>query len=124
MTVEEARSIALEQPDAIESSHHDHPDFRVGNSIFATLWPTQDRSVLRLPRTFAESLEQQNGELYRIVSRGGGQGWVSVRLPDMEATDFRSLVEIAHGNLGRHEAKAEIQRRGAETERLGGKDLL
>jgi hypothetical protein len=29
--------MALSQPEAIESAHMDHPDFRVGGKIFATL---------------------------------------------------------------------------------------
>jgi len=99
MTVEQARAIALEQPNAVEGSHHDHPDFRVGKSIFATLWPTQDRSVLRLPEPFALSLEAENPDLYRIVSRSGGQGWVSVSLPCMDAAEFRLLMETAHQHL-------------------------
>jgi hypothetical protein len=37
MTVEEFRAIALAQPEAIESSHMNHPDFRVRGKIFATI---------------------------------------------------------------------------------------
>jgi hypothetical protein len=37
MTVGEYRRIALSQPEAVESSHMDHPDFRVRNKIFATI---------------------------------------------------------------------------------------
>ncbi len=99
MNVDQARAIALDQPEAVESEHHGHPDFRVGKSIFATLWPTQNRSVLRLPEPFAESLEGQDSELYRIVSRAKGQGWVSVQLENMDAGEFRKLMEIAHEHL-------------------------
>ena len=37
MTADEFRAIALSFPDAVESAHMDHPDFRVGGRIFATL---------------------------------------------------------------------------------------
>ena len=37
MTVGDYRRIALAQPEAVESSHMDHPDFRVRNKIFATI---------------------------------------------------------------------------------------
>lgn len=37
MTIGEYRRIALAQPEAVESSHMDHPDFRVQNKIFATI---------------------------------------------------------------------------------------
>lgn len=99
LTVDEARSILLDQPAAVEGEHHGHPDFRVGKSIFATLWPTQDRSVLRLPEAFAENLEQKNALNYRIVSRSGGQGWVSIDLPSMDADEYRGLAEVAHQHL-------------------------
>lgn len=37
MTAEDFRKIALSLPESVESSHMDHPDFRVGGKIFATL---------------------------------------------------------------------------------------
>lgn len=37
MTITEFRRMALSLPEAVESSHMDHPDFRVGGKIFATL---------------------------------------------------------------------------------------
>jgi hypothetical protein len=39
MTPAAFRRLALKLPDAVESSHHDHPDFRIGGKIFATLSP-------------------------------------------------------------------------------------
>ncbi len=38
MTADEFRFLALELPEAVESSHMCHPDFRVRGKIFATLW--------------------------------------------------------------------------------------
>ncbi len=37
MTEAEFRAMALSLPGAVEASHMDHPDFRVGGKIFATL---------------------------------------------------------------------------------------
>ena len=37
MTPAEFRRLALSLPDAVESEHMGHPDFRVGGRIFATL---------------------------------------------------------------------------------------
>ena len=99
MTVEEARAILLSQPDAHEGAHHGHPDFRVGKTLFATLWPDEGRSVLKLPLPFAESLERDQPALYRVVSRPRDVGWVSVQLSMAELEEFRSLVEMASGVL-------------------------
>ena len=48
MTSAEFRKLALSLPDAVEMSHHGHPDFRIGGKIFATL-PKQGRGMVRLP---------------------------------------------------------------------------
>jgi len=37
MTANDFRKLALGLADVIESAHMDHPDFRVGGKIFATL---------------------------------------------------------------------------------------
>jgi hypothetical protein len=50
MTADEFRRMALSLPDATESSHMGHPDFRVGGKIFATLGYPSDRfGVVMLP---------------------------------------------------------------------------
>ena len=41
MTVDDFRKLALDLPEAIESAHMNHPDFRVRNKIFATIWPDE-----------------------------------------------------------------------------------
>ncbi len=92
MTVMEARSIHLSFEGAYESEHMGHPDFRVANGIFATLWPTQNRSVLRLPRHLADTLAQDKPDTYRVVSRSEGMGWVSVHLPNADVDEFRELA--------------------------------
>jgi len=48
VTNEDFRALALALPDATESSHRGHPDFRVRNKIFATLWPEQNRGMVKL----------------------------------------------------------------------------
>ncbi|HLA95628.1 MAG TPA: MmcQ/YjbR family DNA-binding protein [Pyrinomonadaceae bacterium] len=48
MTSDEFRSLALSFPETIESSHMDHPDFRVGGKIFATLGPDLDWGMAKL----------------------------------------------------------------------------
>jgi len=39
LTGDEFREMGLNLPEADEGSHMDHPDFRVGGKIFATLGP-------------------------------------------------------------------------------------
>jgi hypothetical protein len=49
MTAGDFRKLALSFPEAIESAHMRHPDFRVRGKIFATLgYPGKDWAVLKL----------------------------------------------------------------------------
>ena len=43
---DEARSLALALPEAVELDHHGRPSFRVGGRIFATLWSERQLNVM------------------------------------------------------------------------------
>jgi len=42
----QARSLALALPEAVEQDHHGRPSFRVGGKIFATLWDEDRMNVM------------------------------------------------------------------------------
>jgi hypothetical protein len=46
VALDEARSLALSLPEAVEQDHHGRPSFRVGGKIFATLWSEQRLNVM------------------------------------------------------------------------------
>ena len=46
VTPDEARSLALSLPEAVEQDHHGRPSFRVGGKIFATLWSGERLNVM------------------------------------------------------------------------------
>ena len=46
MTRDQFRKLALNFPEAAESAHMDHPDFRVRGKIFATLGYPDDRHTM------------------------------------------------------------------------------
>ena len=48
MTANEFRRVALGFPEAEESAHMSHPDFRVKGKIFATLGPDEDWGMVKL----------------------------------------------------------------------------
>ena len=48
MTAAEFRSLALSLPEASEAAHMNHPDFRVGGKIFATLGPGEVWGMVKL----------------------------------------------------------------------------
>jgi hypothetical protein len=43
---DEARSLALSLPEAVELDHHGRPSFRVDGKIFATLWSDERMNVM------------------------------------------------------------------------------
>ncbi len=43
---DDARSLALSLPEAVEQDHHGRPSFRVGGRIFATLWTEKRMNVM------------------------------------------------------------------------------
>jgi hypothetical protein len=47
MTPSEFRSLALDLPEAEESAHQGHPDFRVGGRVFASLGPDGTWGMLK-----------------------------------------------------------------------------
>ena len=50
VTASDFRRIALGFPEAVESAHQDHPDFRVGGKVFATLgYPEKGWGMVKLP---------------------------------------------------------------------------
>ena len=46
VSTDEARSLALSLPEAVELDHHGRPSFRVDGKIFATLWSEQRMNVM------------------------------------------------------------------------------
>jgi hypothetical protein len=76
MTAAEFRQIALGLPDAVESSHVGHPDFRVGarGKIFATLgYPDDGIGVLMLTPDQQHELLGRYPEMFVPVKGGWGR---------------------------------------------------
>jgi hypothetical protein len=105
-----ARNIALSMPGAEERQHHGHPDFRVRNRIFATLWPREDRAVLKLSLVDQAALLKSSPRTFS-TNAWSHQGWTNVHLQHIPETRFRELVEKAWRRIApkklvaEHEAK-------------------
>jgi hypothetical protein len=106
MTTEEYRRIALALPEATESAHMNHPDFRVRGKIFATLWPKERRGVVKLTPEQQELVTETKPEVFAPVPGGWGRRgatMVHLELAD-EATVGNALLmawrNIAPKSLG------------------------
>ena len=111
VTDAQMRAIALELPETRERSHFGHPDFRVNNRIFATLWPGQHRSVLRLPLEDQAVAILENPETFSVPTGAGRGGWTNVDLSEVDQDQFRELVWKAWAALPRPRARKELPRK-------------
>jgi hypothetical protein len=94
INVARARRIILSMPGAEERQHHGHPDFRVRNGIFATLWPREDRAVLKLSLVDQAALLKSSPRTFS-ANAWSHQGWTNVHLQHIPETRFRELVDKA-----------------------------
>jgi hypothetical protein len=101
MTAENFRRMALELPEATESSHMAHPDFRVGGKIFATLgYPDHNWAIVKLPPEQQELLSKAEPSVFVPVKGGWGrQGATSVRLKTAKKTQVRGALLAAWGKV-------------------------
>jgi hypothetical protein len=97
MTVAEFRRIALSMPQASESAHMDHPDFRVGGRIFATLgYPDKDHGMVILPPEEQRRLVGAHPKIFAPAKGAWGKrGSTSVHLEAVAEATLRNAIEIA-----------------------------
>jgi len=97
MTPAEFRKIALSLPEASESAHMDHPDFRVGGKIFATLgYPDKEHGMVVLPPEEQERFVRTYAKVF-VPAKGawGKRGSTSVRLSAVDKATLKRVMEIA-----------------------------
>jgi hypothetical protein len=101
MTPDQFRSLALEIPGAIESSHGNHPDFRIGGKVFASLgYPDEDYGMVKLtPEQQATFLDKAPSMFAPCVGAWGRQGSTSVDLVVAKADLLRAALEAASANI-------------------------
>jgi hypothetical protein len=99
MDVHAYRRMALELPQAIESSHMNHPDFRVGGKIFATLWPDKNEGVVMLTPEQQEVFLGARPDAFAAASGiWGRRGSTTVALDKVDEEDCRTALAMAWRN--------------------------
>lgn len=73
MTPDEFRDIALSFPETEERSHMNHPDFRVGGNIFATLGPDLDWGMAKLTPTEQQDFLRMEPAAFKPASGAWGE---------------------------------------------------
>ena len=101
MTTDDFRTLALALPEAIESAHMNHPDFRVGGKIFATLPHGDDGEsgmVKLTPDQQADFVRAEPDTFQPIKGGWGRRGATSVHLPSADKTSVRQALRTAWCN--------------------------
>jgi hypothetical protein len=100
MTAKEFRELTLSFPEAIESAHMRHPDFRVGGRIFATLgYPNKDSAMVKLPRDEQREFIRSNQDVFQPAKGAWGrQGSTIVYLPAATIDIVREALTAAWRN--------------------------
>lgn len=102
MTAAQFRRLALGLPEAVESSHFNHPDFRVRNKIFATLgYPDPRWGMVKLTPGQQEELLRIAPDTFRPAAGAWGRsGSTLVLLSAIEAKSLRPFLQRAWENVG------------------------
>ena len=108
MTADKFRSLALEISGAIESSHMNHPDFRIDGKIFASLgYPDDDHGMVKLtPEEQQVFLKKAPKVFAPCAGAWGRQGSTSVHLAAVKVDLLRAALEAASKNVASKKRKA------------------
>jgi hypothetical protein len=101
MTGDQFRKIALSLPEASESAHMNHPDFRVRGKIFATLsGPDEGRGMVKLTPEQQQRFVQAEPEVFVPVNGAWGRrGGTFVQLALATDDTVRSALFAAWRNV-------------------------
>jgi hypothetical protein len=108
-TANEFRRLALAQPEAIESSHMNHPDFRVGGKIFASLTLKDHRAMVKLSVDEQRTFLAANPNVFTPASGAWGrQGCTMIRLSAADKSIVRQAVIAAWHNVAPDRIKKQL----------------
>ena len=100
MTPNDFRELALSFPEAVESAHMRHPDFRVGGRIFATLgYPDENWAMVKLPGDAQKEFVRRFPDVFKPVKGAWGrQGSTNIYLPTAMIEIVREALTAAWRN--------------------------
>ena len=120
MTHDDFRRIALGMKDAAEGAHMGHPDFRVGNRIFATLHADNEWGMVNLtPEQQQRFMEEAPKAFVPEKGAWGLQGCTAVRLDTVEEDLLGEAMTLAWRNrVEKSAATGSKTKRSANSRRV------
>jgi hypothetical protein len=99
MTADEFREIALSFPEAEERSHMNHPDFRVGGKIFATLNEDLTKGMAKLTPEQQQNFLRSEPAVFSAASGAWGErGATMITLADADEGAVMEALRAAWRN--------------------------
>jgi len=101
MTPDEFRQLALTLPGVTENAHMNHPDFRVGKKVFATLgYPNAGFGMVKLTPDQQEMLIAAEPEMFSTAAGAWGRkGSTLVNLERVDEVTAKSALQMARGDI-------------------------
>ena len=109
------RRLALQLPGAIESSHMNHPDFRLNNQIFATL-SGQEKGcgVLKLTSEQQAAFLADQPHIFSPVPGGWGRmGMTHIQLSQADESIMAGALQTAYNNLKEKQSQKKSPKKSA-----------
>jgi hypothetical protein len=107
------RRLALALPGAVESSHMNHPDFRLNNQIFATL-SAQEKGcgVLKLTLEQQSAFIADQAHIFSPVQGGWGRmGMTYLHLDQADESIMAGALKTAYHNLKEKQSQKKSQKK-------------
>jgi hypothetical protein len=108
MIPEDFRNLALALPNAVESEHMEHPDFRIGGKIFASLgYPDDQYGMVKLtPEQQRIFMKKAPTAFTPCAGAWGKRGATSVHLATAGLDTLREALLAASQNITSTKKKA------------------
>jgi hypothetical protein len=100
MTANDFRRLALALPEAVESEHMNHPDFRVAGKVFATLgYPNKEWGMVKLTPEQQHYFSKDHPDIFVPVKGAWGRkGATSVSLKAAKTAIVEKALRAAWTN--------------------------
>jgi hypothetical protein len=116
LRVELFRRLALQLTGAVESSHMNHPDFRLNNQIFATLsGEKKGYGVLKLTLDQQAAFVTDQPHIFSPVQGGWGRmGMTYIHLNEADESIMAGALKTAYQNLQAKQSQKKAPKKSAK----------